>query len=106
MKEQCTRQRERARHRLSGPTGYRGGGKVKGADSVAKGPIVHSVEGIEFREQSAPPRNSTEGGKQRCGLKQDSCQDPQEDGFGVGSEAPSTAGDKSPGPVLQTPVEE
>src|SRR5207247_2650738 len=64
---------------LSGPTGSWGRGKVKGTGSVAKAPIAHSVEGIEFREQRAPPQNSAEGGKQRCGLQQDSCQDPQKD---------------------------
>src|SRR5260370_7704368 len=80
MNEWSARQRERARHRLRGPTGRRGRSKVKRASSAAKGPVVHSVEGIEFREQSAPPQNHTERVKQIRRLKQDSCQDPHENG--------------------------
>jgi hypothetical protein len=61
MNEQPASQRERARYRLRHPTWRRGGSKVKGAGSAAKRRIVHSVEGIEFRKQSAPPQNSAEG---------------------------------------------
>jgi hypothetical protein len=80
MKEQCAPERERARHRLSSPTGCWGRRNVKGPGSAAKDPVINGVEGIEFREQSAPPQDSREGVKQRWRLKPDSCQEPQKHG--------------------------
>jgi hypothetical protein len=53
---------------------------VKCASSLAERPVIHSVEGVEFREHSAPPQNRTENVKQRRRLKPDSRQNPQKDG--------------------------